>query len=108
MAYTDGLCDTTDPRGDEWGWQRLVRYITEAVDRPVRDIVEGVIETVEAFSAGRRFDDITLWIGRARDESSLDTSRRRGRHRRLPSWRWPPRPNRGEIRALSPNAKIEA
>lgn len=73
VAYTDGLCDTTDPRGAEWGWRRLVRYITEAVDRPVRDIVEGVIETVEAFSAGQRCDNVTLWIGRARDESSLDT-----------------------------------
>ena len=74
VAYTDGLCDATDPQGAEWGWQRLVRYITEAVDRPVRDIVEGVIEAVEAFSRGQRFDDITLWIGRARDASSLETS----------------------------------
>jgi sigma-B regulation protein RsbU (phosphoserine phosphatase) len=74
VAYTDGLCDATDPQGAEWGWQRLVRYITEAVDRPVRDIVEGVIETVEAYSRGHRFDDITLWIGRARDASSLETS----------------------------------
>jgi sigma-B regulation protein RsbU (phosphoserine phosphatase) len=72
VAYTDGLCDTTDPHGDEWGWQRLVRYITEAAERPVRDIVEGVVETVEGFSAGRRFDDLTLWIGRASQESSLD------------------------------------
>jgi len=74
VACTDGLCDTTDPHGAEWGWRRLVRYITAAAGRPVRDIVEGVIETVEAFSGGRRFDDVTLWIGRARDESSLDTS----------------------------------
>jgi sigma-B regulation protein RsbU (phosphoserine phosphatase) len=73
VAYTEGLCGTTDPRGEEWGWQRLVRYITDAADRPVRDIVEGVVETVEGFSAGRRFDDITLWIGRASQESSLDT-----------------------------------
>jgi sigma-B regulation protein RsbU (phosphoserine phosphatase) len=72
VAYTDGLCDTTDPGGAEWGWQRLVRYITEAVDQPVRDIVAGVVESVEAFSHGQRFDDITLWIGRARDESALD------------------------------------
>lgn len=74
VAYTDGLCDATDPNGREWGWHRLVRSITEAADRPVRDIVEGVVETVEAFSGGQRFDDITLWIGRARDETSLGTS----------------------------------
>ena len=73
VAYTDGLCDATNPAGDEWGWQRLVRRISETVDRPVRDIVEGVIESVETFSRGQRFDDITLWIGRARDESALDT-----------------------------------
>ncbi|MGP8246636.1 MAG: PP2C family protein-serine/threonine phosphatase [Bryobacteraceae bacterium] len=73
VAYTDGLCDTTDPGGAEWGWRRLVCYIAESADRPVRDIVEGVIETVEVYSRGRRSDDITLWIGRARDESSLET-----------------------------------
>ena len=73
VAYTDGLCDATDPGGDEWGWQRLVRSITEAADQPVRDIVEGVMEAVGAFSNGRCLDDMTLWIGRARDESALDT-----------------------------------
>jgi sigma-B regulation protein RsbU (phosphoserine phosphatase) len=74
VAYTDGLCDTTNPQGVEWGWQRLVRYITDSADRPVRDIVEGVIGTVETFSSGQHFDDITLWIGRVRDASCLETS----------------------------------
>ena len=71
VAYTDGLCDAPNPRGAEWGWRRLVRCIAETVDRPVRDIVEGVMQSVEAFSCGQRFDDITLWIGRASEKVSL-------------------------------------
>src|ERR1019366_5333502 len=68
VAYTDGLCETTNPSGEEWGWPRFLNAVEEAADRPARDMVEGVLQAVEAFagSAPPR-DDATLFVGRVQD-----------------------------------------
>jgi sigma-B regulation protein RsbU (phosphoserine phosphatase) len=77
-AYTDGLIEARNRRGEEWGCRRLVAAIEAADDRPARDIVEHVLEEAEAFSAGassggaRRTNDMTLWLGRL--EEALSTS----------------------------------
>jgi phosphoserine phosphatase RsbU/P len=76
-AYTDGLIEARNRRGEEWGCRRLVAAIEAADDRPARDIVEQVLEEAESFSAGassggaRRANDMTLWLGRL--EEALST-----------------------------------
>ncbi len=72
-AYTDGLTETRNGRGEEWGYRRLVAAIEAAGNRPARDIVEQVLEEADAFSAGaRRANDMTLWLGRL--EETLSTT----------------------------------
>lgn len=68
VAYTDGLCETKNPRGEEWGWRRLVSTVEANATRRARDIVEHVMEAAETFACGAPpFDDMTLWLGRVEE-----------------------------------------
>ena len=64
-AYTAGLAESRNPRGEEWGSQRLVAAIETAGQVPVRDIVERTLEEADGFAgSARRPSDMTLWLGR--------------------------------------------
>ncbi|MGA3040152.1 MAG: PP2C family protein-serine/threonine phosphatase [Bryobacteraceae bacterium] len=68
VAYTDGLCETANANGEEWGFQRLLATIQACSYRKARDIVERVLETAETFAGGcPQHDDMTLWLGRIED-----------------------------------------
>ena len=65
VAYTDGLCETSNAAGEEWGWPRFQETVEACAEEPARDIVQGVMHCAEAFAAGApRHDDVTLWVGR--------------------------------------------
>jgi len=75
IAYTDGLCETTNARGEEWGFRRLIATVQACSYRKARDMVERIFETTEAFAGGsRQHDDATLWLGRI-EETGCRTSR---------------------------------
>jgi sigma-B regulation protein RsbU (phosphoserine phosphatase) len=68
VAYTDGLCETTNPSGEQWGWPRFLDTVRESADRRARDIVEGVMQSAEAFAGeAPQYGDVTLWVGRVQD-----------------------------------------
>ena len=68
VAYTDGLCETTNPSGEEWGWPRFLKTVEEAADQPARETVEGVLQAVETFAGGAPpRDDATLFVGRVQE-----------------------------------------
>jgi sigma-B regulation protein RsbU (phosphoserine phosphatase) len=68
VAYTDGLCETTNSSGEQWGWPRFLKTVEDAADQRARDIVEGVMQTAEAFAGGvPPRDDATLFVGRVQD-----------------------------------------
>lgn len=68
VAYTDGLGETMNARGETWGFQRLLEAIVGFSYRKARDIVDGVLESAQAFAAGcPQHDDATLWLGRVED-----------------------------------------
>ena len=70
VAYTDGLCETTNSRGEEYGFARLIATIQACSYRKARDIVERVLETAEAFVSGcPQHDDMTLWLGRIEESA---------------------------------------
>ena len=76
VAYTDGLCETANTRGEEWGFRRLLATIQSCAYRKARDIVDQVLETATCFANGRpQFDDMTLWLGRMEEAERriLDT-----------------------------------
>jgi sigma-B regulation protein RsbU (phosphoserine phosphatase) len=65
VAYTDGLCEATNPRGEEWGWRRFVETVQSTGCRRARDIVEHVLDAEDEFAEGApQRDDMTLWVGR--------------------------------------------
>ena len=53
VAYTDGLCETTNRAGEEWGWPRLLKTVEDCADQRARDIVEGVMQTAECIRRRR-------------------------------------------------------
>ncbi|MGA3074299.1 MAG: PP2C family protein-serine/threonine phosphatase [Bryobacteraceae bacterium] len=68
VAYTDGLCETANVRGEEWGFRRLMAVILACSYRKARDIVDRVLEAAEAFAGGcPQHDDMTLWLGRVEE-----------------------------------------
>jgi len=68
VAYTDGLCDTTNQAGEQWGWPRFLKTVEDCADRHARDIVEGVMQSAEAFAGGEApHDDATLFVGRVKE-----------------------------------------
>jgi sigma-B regulation protein RsbU (phosphoserine phosphatase) len=68
VAYTDGLCDTTNQGGEEWGWPRFLKAVEDCADQHARDIVEGVMQSAEAFAGGAPpHDDATLFVGRVKE-----------------------------------------
>jgi len=68
VAYTDGLCETRNPAGEEWGWPRFLQTVECYADQTARDIVDGVLQSSEAFAEGApRHDDVTLWVGHVKE-----------------------------------------
>ena len=67
MAYTDGLCEATNRAGEEFGWPRLLKTVEDCADLRAHDIVEGVIQTAEAFTDGAAYHDVTLFVGRIQE-----------------------------------------
>ncbi len=67
--YTDGITESTDSRGEEFGQERLVDLLRRNAHLPAQSLVAAVVEAVLEFSERRQFDDVTLAIAR-REASS--------------------------------------
>ena len=72
--YTDGLCETTNAKGEEWGFRRFIETIQACSYRRARDTVDHVLETAETFAGGcPQYDDMTLWLGRIEEAAARRT-----------------------------------
>ncbi|HOX32967.1 MAG TPA: PP2C family protein-serine/threonine phosphatase [Spirochaetales bacterium] len=60
VAVTDGVTDSESLRGDRFGKDRLKRSVRDRLGRSARDIADGVVEDLYAFTDRRQEDDITL------------------------------------------------
>ena len=61
VLYTDGIIESENAEGDEFGMERLSRLIIENCDRSSQDLVNFITAEVTRFSAGMvQTDDITL------------------------------------------------
>jgi phosphoserine phosphatase RsbU/P len=73
VAYTDGLCETANASGEEWGWPRFQETVEACEGESARDIVEDVLESAEVFAGGAtQRDDVTLWVGRVEDAVEVE------------------------------------
>jgi serine phosphatase RsbU (regulator of sigma subunit)/uncharacterized glyoxalase superfamily protein PhnB len=62
--YTDGITESLDPSGEEFGQQRLIEALRRHAPLPTQKAIAGIIEDVLAFGAQQQFDDLTLIVAR--------------------------------------------
>jgi sigma-B regulation protein RsbU (phosphoserine phosphatase) len=57
---TDGVFEANDAHGQEFGSERLLEVVHEVRERPAREVVDAIFETVQRFrGAGTTHDDMT-------------------------------------------------
>lgn len=64
--YTDGVTESFNAAGDEFGEERLVEALRRHRDSTAQSIVASVVAEVQRFSPGEQHDDITLIAARCR------------------------------------------
>ena len=66
VAYTDGIIESLNTSGEQWGVKRLVDIVTAGEERKPVDLNRAIMASVDAFShgAGER-DDMALMTLRA-------------------------------------------
>ena len=63
VAYTDGVIETRNAAGEQWGVERLVRTLKAAENRTPIRLSSDITEAVDAFSCGAaQHDDMALVI----------------------------------------------
>ena len=67
MVYTDGVVETTDQKGAEWGVQGLLQAAAYGVQRSQKALalINVMFDSMDDFSQGRQTDDATLAVVRA-------------------------------------------
>ena len=66
--YTDGLTESFNPAGEEFGEERLIERLQHCRELPSSDLLAGLVNDVRQFSPHEQHDDITLVIARCRGE----------------------------------------
>lgn len=64
--YTDGITESLDPRGDEFGEERLIDALLRHRHRSPSEVVAAVFDEVRRFSPHEQRDDVTLIVARCR------------------------------------------
>jgi serine phosphatase RsbU (regulator of sigma subunit) len=72
--YTDGVTETFNDAGEEFGEHRLVKALQRNKQLPLQDMLASVVTEVQQFSLQGQNDDITLIIARCKGDASLVTN----------------------------------
>jgi serine phosphatase RsbU (regulator of sigma subunit) len=64
--YTDGITESFNPAGQDFGEERLISALRRHRNLPPQSIVSAIVDEVQQFSDGHQFDDITLTIAKCR------------------------------------------
>lgn len=62
--YTDGLTESPNTLGEEFGEERLLDTLRSHTEKGACAMAQAVVKEVEQFSSGEQFDDITLIIAK--------------------------------------------
>jgi serine phosphatase RsbU (regulator of sigma subunit)/catechol 2,3-dioxygenase-like lactoylglutathione lyase family enzyme len=66
VLYTDGITESFNDSGEEFGEQRLIRALQRHRELPPAALVESVVNDVQEFSPKQQYDDITLIVAKCR------------------------------------------
>ena len=64
--YTDGISETLNSRGEEFGQQRLAEVLRQHVKLPSQALLTSVVHEVRQFSPHEQQDDVTLIVAKCR------------------------------------------
>ena len=64
VLYTDGVTESSNDRGEEFGEERATTVLTLNREKPPGAMLEAVVEEVRKFRAGEQQDDITLIVAK--------------------------------------------
>jgi serine phosphatase RsbU (regulator of sigma subunit)/predicted enzyme related to lactoylglutathione lyase len=62
--YTDGVTESFDASGEEFGEQRLVEALQQNKTMPAKHTLASVVEQIQSFSPHEQHDDITLIVAK--------------------------------------------
>lgn len=66
VLYTDGVTESFNSNGDEFGEGRLIEVLERHRELCCKDLLASILEEVRKFSAHEQHDDITLIVARCR------------------------------------------
>jgi serine phosphatase RsbU (regulator of sigma subunit) len=64
VLYTDGVTESFDASGEEFGEQRLVKALRQNKTKPAKQTLTSVVEQIQSFSPSEQHDDITLIVAK--------------------------------------------
>jgi serine phosphatase RsbU (regulator of sigma subunit) len=64
--YTDGITESFNDAGEEFGEQRLIETLQRHRELPPQDAIASIVDEVQRFSPHEQYDDITLIVARCR------------------------------------------
>lgn len=64
IAYTDGVIDTVNPAGEEWGIEGLRKAAWGSRTQCTEEIVQSIFTAIDEFSQGQQRDDETVVVMR--------------------------------------------
>src|SRR5262245_40297174 len=64
--YTDGITESFNTTGEEFGEQRLIEVLCRNCELPPQRLLDTIVEEVRRFSPSEQNDDITLIVARGR------------------------------------------
>jgi serine phosphatase RsbU (regulator of sigma subunit) len=62
--YTDGVTESFNPTGEEFGEQRLIEALQQHGKLPCQSMLASVVEDIQRFSPHEQHDDITLIVAK--------------------------------------------
>jgi phosphoserine phosphatase RsbU/P len=68
VLYTDGVTESFNDAGEEFGEDRLIAGLQRTLDLPSQALLESVVNEVRQFSPNGQYDDITMIVAKCRKE----------------------------------------
>jgi serine phosphatase RsbU (regulator of sigma subunit) len=66
VLYTDGITESFNHAGEEFGERRLIETMRKHQELPPPALIQAVVTEVQEFSAKQQYDDITLIVAKCR------------------------------------------
>jgi serine phosphatase RsbU (regulator of sigma subunit) len=68
VIYTDGVSESFNPAGEEFGEERLITALRRDHELPPQDLLTSIVDDIQHFSPHEQHDDITLIVAKARSD----------------------------------------